>query len=209
MKIYDVPNFPNPLRVRIALAEKGVTEQVEFVPVDVMGGEQRGSAFLEKNPAGGVPVLEFEDGGCLSESSAITEYLDHAYGGIQLTGETPRERAVVHMLQRRAEFMVLDAVAAYFHHATEGLGPDLETAQIPAWGDRQKEQAINGMAYFNKLLEDRDFVAGNNFSVADITLFAGLVFAEFAGIEIPADYTHLRSWNAQVAARPSVESVLS
>jgi len=204
MKIHDIANFPNPLRVRIALAEKNATENVDFVPVDVMAGEHRTPEFIAKNPAGGVPVLELDDGTFISECTAIIEYIDHTFEGPSLTGQGAKSRAIISMMQRRAEFMVLDAVAAYFHHATDGLGPELENYQNQAWGERQKEVALNGMAYFNKILADADFVVGDEFTVADITLFAGLGFADFAAIDIPSECTHLIAWKARVASRPSV-----
>jgi len=204
MKIYDVSDFPNPARVRIALAEKQAADSVTFLPVDVMAGEHRKSEFLKKNPAGAVPVLELDDGTCLAECSAIIEYIDHAFEGASLTGKTAKERAVIHMMQRRAEFMVLDAVGAYFHHATDGLGPELETNQNKVWGERQKETAIKGMVYFNHVLADNSFVAGESFSAADITLFAGLAFADFANVNVPAECEHLLAWKKRIAERPSI-----
>ena len=204
MKIHDIANFPNPLRVRIALAEKNATENVNFVPVDVMAGEHRTPEFIVKNPAGGVPVLELDDGTFISECTAIIEYIDHSFDGPSLTGQGAKARALISMMQRRAEFMVLDAVAAYFHHATDGLGPEIEIYQNQAWGERQKEVALKGMAYFNKILADADYVVGDEFTVADITLFAGLGFADFAAIDIPSECTHLIAWKARVASRPSV-----
>jgi glutathione S-transferase len=217
MKIYDVPNFPNPLRVRIALAEKNALDQVTFIPVDVMGGEHRTTEFLAKNPAAAIPVLELEDGTSIAESSAIIEYIDHQLDGPQLTGSDAKSRAQIHMQQRRAEFMVLDAIGAYFHNATEGLGPDLETDQVPAWGEKQKASALKGLAYFDQLLAsngsgandsgDNSFVVGEQFSVADITLYAGLVFADFCSIDIPAQLTHLLAWQERMANRPSLQSI--
>lgn len=204
MKIYDVPNFPNPYRVRIALAEKNATDKATFVPVDVLAGEHRTPEFVAKNPAAGVPILELEDGTCIAECSAIIEYIDNAFDGISLTGVGAKQRAIIAMMQRRAEFMVLDAVGGYFHHATEGLGPDLETQQIAAWGEKQKDTALKGMAYFNKVLEGSPFLAGEDFSIADITLFAGLAFADFAKITIPSEYTQLTDWRSRVASRPSI-----
>ncbi len=204
MKIYDVPAFPNPARVRIALAEKNATDKVTFEAIDVMAGEHRNATYLEKNPAGAVPILELDDGSCISECSAITEYIDHTFEGIALTGSNAKERAVVNMMNRRAESMVLDAVGAYFHHATDGLGPELETYQNADWGQKQKEKATAGMKYFDGLLASNAFVTGENFTAADITLFAGLAFADFAKIEIPSDYAHLQEWRAKVAARPSI-----
>lgn len=204
MKIYDVENFPNPLRVRIALAEKNATANVEFVPVDLLNGEHRTDAFLAKNPSAGVPVLELDDGTFISESTAITEYIDTAFEGPSLMGETEKERAVINMMQKRAEFMVLDAVATYFHHATDGLGPELETYQNVAWGEKQGEKARQGFSYFNDVLAQSAFVGGEQFSIADITLYAGLVFAGFAQIAIPNELTHLVAWQEKVAKRPSV-----
>ncbi|MEE4191597.1 MAG: glutathione S-transferase [Halieaceae bacterium] len=204
MKIYDVADFPNPARVRIALAEKNATDQVTFVPVDVMGGEHRTEDFRARNPAAGVPVLELDDGTFIAESTAITEYIDNHFQGISLTGTGARERAVVHMMQRRAEAMVIDAVGAYFHHATDGLGPELETYQNKEWGEKQRETAINGFRYFDTVLGASAFVAGDNFSMADITLFCGLGFADFAGIEIPAELVNLAAWREKIAARPSI-----
>ncbi|PKH92583.1 MULTISPECIES: glutathione S-transferase [unclassified Pseudoalteromonas] len=204
MKIYDVENFPNPLRVRIALAEKNATANVEFVPVDLLNGEHRTEAFLAKNPLAGVPILELDDGTFISESTAITEYIDTAFEGPSLMGGTAKERAVINMMQKRAESMVLDAVATYFHHATDGLGPELETYQNVAWGEKQGEKARQGFSYFNDVLAQSVFVAGEQFSIADITLYAGLVFAGFAQIAIPNELTHLVAWQEKVAKRPSV-----
>ena len=204
MKIYDFEGFPNPARVRIALAEKGIFDQVHFESVDVPNGEHRSEAFLEKNPSGAVPVLELECGTCISECTAITEYIDDAFEGPRLTGSNPKERAVVHMMQRRAEQNVMDAVGSYFHHATPGLGPALETNQNKAWGESQKQKALEGMAYFDSVLKDSTFIAGEHFSMADITLFAGLGFAEFAKIEVPETLEHLINWKQQIASRPSI-----
>ena len=102
MKVYEFEGFPNSARVRIALAEKGLSDKVEFVSVDVTKGEHKKPEFLAKNPAATVPVLELDDGTTIAECSAITEYLDHLDGEPTLTGRSPKERAVVHMMQRRA-----------------------------------------------------------------------------------------------------------
>lgn len=204
MKIYDVEGFPNPARVRIALAEKGATDQVEFIPVDVMSGEHRTETFKAKNPDAVVPCLELEDGSHISQCNAITEYIDASFDGPSLTGENPKERAQISMMNLRAENGLLNAVSTYFHHATPGLGPDLETYQCAEWGNKQKELAGNTMAYLNSVLADNDYLAGSTFSMADITAFAGLAFADFAKVEIPESLNHLHSWRAKVAARPSI-----
>ena len=204
MKIYEYAGFPNPARIRIALAEKGLTDQVEFVSVDVPNGEHQKPEFLAKNPAGTVPVLELDDGTTISECTAITEFIDAQAGATDLTGREPKERATIHMMQRRAEADLLDAVGTYFHHATPGLGPDIEGYQCAEWGNHQRERALKGMHYLNGVLAGQPWLAGQNFSMADITAFAGLAFADFAEIAIPDDLTHLKHWRARVAARPSV-----
>ena len=204
MKVYDTPGFPNPTRVRIALAEKQATDQVEFVPVDVMGGEHRGDAFRAINPDATVPCLELGDGTRISQCNAIVEYIDGAFDGPALLGRTPRERAYVSMMNIRAENGLLNAVAAYFHHATDGLGPDLETYQNADWGQKQRGLALETMAYLDGVLASSDYVAGETFTVADITTYAGLIFADFAKIDIPANLGHLLAWRAKVSERRSI-----
>jgi len=204
MKVYEFERSPNAARIRIALAEKGITSEVEFVPVDVPNGAHRDPKFLAKNPSGTVPVLELDDGTTIAECTAITEYIDHVAGEPSLTGKNPKERAIIHMMQRRAEAGVLDAVAAYFHHATPGLGPDIESYQCAEWGNHQKDRAANGMRYVDGVLSESTYLAGNKFSVADITLFAALAFADYVKIDIPKDCEALTKWREKVAKRPSI-----
>jgi len=203
MKIYDVEGFPNPARVRIALAEKGASEQVEFHAVDLMGGEHRTDAFKAKNPDATVPYAELECGTCISQCTAITEYVDGAFEGPSLIGDTPKQRAVTQMMNLRAESGLVDAVGAYFHHATPGLGPDLETYQNAEWGEKKKETAQNTMRYLDSVLAKSDYLAGGEFSMADITAFAGLAFADFAKVDIPEGLDNLQAWRSKVASRPS------
>src|SRR5215475_1970560 len=198
LKIYDCKGFPNPVRVRIAIAEKGLMDRVDFIAVDVPRGEHKRPEFLARNPAGTVPLLELEDGTHISECTAITEYLDHLDHNPILTGKGARDRALIHMMQRRAETGLLDAVATYFHHATPGLGPHIETYQNREWGEKNRERALDGMRYLDRVLDKQAFVAGNAFSMADITAFAGLIFADVAKIAIPAELTHLQSWRARI-----------
>ena len=204
LKIHDYKGFPNPARIRIALAEKGLTGRVEFVTVDVPSGEHKRPEFLARNPAGTVPVLELEDGTYIAECTAITEYLDNLEGEPMLTGKGARERALVHMMQRRAEAGLLDAVATYFHHATPGLGPDIETYQNREWGEKSRERALAGMRYLDEVLGKQSYLAGERFTMADITAFAGLAFADFAKIAVPADLANLIAWRARVSERPSI-----
>jgi glutathione S-transferase len=206
LKVYEFNGFPNPARVRLALAEKHALDKVTFVTVNVPAGEHRLPAFLAKNPSATVPALELEDGTVISECTAITEYLDHSFPGPCLTGETAKERAVVHMMQRRAESRLLDAVAAYFHHATPGLGPQIELYQNAEWGQHQKQVAFEGMRYFDSVLAASPFVAGETFTMADITVYAALGFAAFLELELPAGCSNLVAWRDRIAARPSVKA---
>lgn len=212
MKIYDRPGFPNPARIRIVLAEKGLDASVEFVSVDLIGAEHKQPAFLGKNRSGVLPVLELDDGTFISESTAITEYLDNLDGRPTLTGGTPREKALIHMMQRRAEAELIDAVGLYFHYATPGLGAQLQAYKSPdwsgrtAWGNEHRDKALAGMRYFNDVLRTDPFIAGDTFSMPDITVFAGLMFADAAGIAIPDDLTALLAWRAKVSELPSVKN---
>lgn len=211
MKIFDIPGFPNPLRVRIVLAEKRMSAQVEFIKVDLPAAEHKQPAFLTLNPLGTVPVLQLEDGTNISECTAITEYLDNLDGNPILTGSTPKEKAIIHMMQKRAESELADPVGIYFHHATPGLGAALQPYKSPdwegrvEWGNRQREKAIDGMKYFDQVLRNQAYIAGDEFSMADITVFAGLLFAGFASIDIPDDCTALSAWQIKIQQRPSVQ----
>jgi glutathione S-transferase len=212
MKIHDRTGFPNPARIRIVLAAKGLDSQIQFVPVDLIGAEHKHSAFLAKNPAGVIPVLELDDGTFISECTAITEYLDNLDGKPTLTGNSPREKALIHMMQKRAESELIDAVGYYFHYATPGLGAVLQAHKSPQWSARQEwgrmqgDKASSGMKYFDRVLQDQPFVAGDRFSMADITVFAGLIFADVAGLAIPENSNSLLAWRARVAELPSVRN---
>jgi glutathione S-transferase len=212
MKIFDRPGFPNPSRIRIVLAEKGLDSQVEFVSVDLIAAEHKQADFLAKNPSGILPVLQLDDGTYLSESTAITEYLDNLDGNPTLTGKTPKEKGMIHMMQRRAEAELSDAVGIYFHFATPGLGAELKVYKSPdwigrqEWGNKAGERALAGMKYFDDVLKTRPYVAAETFSMADITVYAGLAFAEVAGLVIPKDATSLIEWRARVSELPSVKN---
>ncbi|MBB3223435.1 glutathione S-transferase [Pseudoduganella umbonata] len=210
MKLYQRPGFPNPARIHIVLAEKRLGRDVEYVDVDLIGAEHKAGDFLAKNPLGVLPVLELDDGTLLSECTAITEYLDNLDGNPVLTGRTPREKGTIHMMQRRAESEVLDAVGHYFHYATPGLGDALqafksrEWASRGEWGEREGRRAAAGLHYFNDVLRASPWVAGDRFSMADITLLAGIWFAGAAGIAVPPGLEALQEWLARVSELPSV-----
>lgn len=207
MTLYDFPKGPYPTRVRIALAEKGLQSRVRFVMVDLYKGEHKRPQFIaEKNYSGTLPVLELSDGTCIAECTAITEYLDALDGAPTLTGRMPLEKGVIHMMSKRAELELLDAISVYFHHATPGLGPGVEVYQNAEWGFRQRDKALRGMRYFNDVLEKQPFVAGEAFSMADITVIGGLLFASIVNVPIPPECEALIAWYAKMRERPSVKN---
>ena len=212
MKLHDNPGFPNPARIRIALAEKGLESQVEYIKVDMFNAEHHQPAYLAKNPTGTVPVLELDDGTFIAECVAITQYLDNLDGQPTLTGNTAKEKAVIQMMQKRADDQLIDAVGVFFHHATPGLGDTNKQHKSPdwalrkEWGVKHGEKFKKGMAYFNDVLKDRPYIAGDAFSIADITAFCALIHGGFAGLDIPADHTALIEWRARIGERPSVKN---
>lgn len=206
MKIYDWYNGPYPARVRIALAEKGLLPNVEFVSVDLWKGEHKQPAFLALNYSGTLPVLQLEDGTFIAECTAITQYLDVLDGTPTLTGRTPAEQGLVHMMTKRAEIELMDAVSVYFHHATPGLGPEVELYQNAEWGLRMRDKAVRGMHYFDGILKSRPYVAGDEFSMADIAVLGGMIFAALVDLPVPAECEALHAWHARVNERASVQA---
>lgn len=206
MKIYDAALGPYPARARIALAEKDMRSRVEFVPVDLLKGEHKVPEFLAKNYSGTLPVLELDDGTFIAECTAITQYLDTLDGNPTLTGGTPLEQGLIHMMTKRAELELLDAISIYFHHATPGLGPDVERYQNKEWGLYQRDKALRGMRYFDTILRNQPFVTGDIFSMADITVIGGMIFAGYLDVAAPAECRALTAWYDKMQERPSVKN---
>ncbi len=200
MKLYEFEPFPNPRRVRMFLAEKGL--DVERIQINVPEGEHRQPAFKTKNPTATVPCLELEDGTVIGECSAISSYIEAAHPLPVLMGETPKEKGVVHMWQARVESGLFDAATTYFHHATPGLGA-LEPFQNEAWGLKAKERIETTMRWLESELGTHEFIAGDTFSIADITALCGIDFAKYCDIHIPKDCTNLNRWYNVVSNRPS------
>lgn len=201
MKIYDWFDGPYPARVRIALAEKGMLPKIEFVSVNLWTGEHKEAEFLAINYSGTLPVLELKDGTRIAECTAITQYLDSLDGNPTLTGETPVEKGLIHMMTKRAEIEFLDAVSVYFHHATPGLGPKVELYQNAEWGAKMGEKATRGMRYFDKLFQQQSYVAGDKFSMADIAVIGGMIFASLVKLPVPEECEALRAWYARMQER--------
>ncbi len=204
MRLYEFNGFPSPRRVRIFLAEKEI-DGVEFVEVDVPGGEARREPYLSKNALGEVPVLELDDGSCISETTAISRYFEEVKPEPALFGTTPAEKAAVEMWQRRVEGGLMATVSTYFHHATRGLGT-LETYQNKEWGEKSGERAVASMHLLDTQLEDKAFIAGDGFSIADITALCAIDFARDCGIDVPSDAANLRAWYDRVSSRQSASA---
>lgn len=204
MKIYEFKDFPNPRRVRMFLAEKNINN-VFFVQVDVPSGEHRSEVFKAKNPIAGVPVLELDNGSCISETVAISRYFEEIHAEPYLMGKSPQEKAEIEMWSRRVEYGLMDTVAAYFHHATFGLG-ELETYQNVDWGKKNYERAIATIWLLDQVLGDRKFIAGDVFSIADITALCAMDFAIFVNIPIPEECLNMKRWYMETSSRPSAKA---
>lgn len=205
MKIYDWYDGPYPARVRIALAEKGMLSATEFIPVNLWTGEHKTKQFLSINYSGTLPVLQLDDGTLIAECTAITQYLDSLEPPYSLTGTTPADKGIIHMMTRRAEIEFLDAVSTYFHHATPGLGPEVEHYQNPEWGNRMRDKAVRGMYYFDQVLQTQPYVAGDAFSMADIAVIGGMIFSTLVKLAVPPDCSALHEWYHRMKERPSVK----
>lgn len=211
MKIYDMAGAPNTSRVRIVVSAKGLEGQIDYKRVDLITAQQKQPEFLAKNPIGKIPLLELDDGTVISESTAITEYLDNLDGQPQFTGTTPRERALIHMMQRRVEQLLLEPLDDFFHYGTPGLGKALSPWRMPEWegrhewGRRRGDMAIRGLAHFNELLTNRPYLATDTFTLPDITLYISLIFADYSGISM-SHLTALNAWRAKVAELPAVKN---
>lgn len=203
MRLHDSGRAPNPRRVRIFLAEKGVT--IPLVPVDIGRGEHKTPAFTALNPFQRTPVLELDDGTAIAESVAICRYIEELHPEPALFGTGARERALVDMWQRRLEFGLLTAVAAVFRHSHPAMA-EWEVPQVAAWGEANRPKVADMLGLLDRHLADQPFVAGERFSIADITGLVALDFLKPARLAIPEELAHVRRWHAALRARPSAEA---
>lgn len=203
MRLYHSAFAPNARRVRMFLAEKGI--EITLVPVDLAKMEQRGDDFSAKNPFQIVPALELDDGSVITESIAICRYLEELHPEPALFGTNPRERAEVEMWQRLAEFQLLLPIAMTFRHTHPAMR-EMENPQIGDWAEVNRARALTSMRRFDKALASRRHLAGDRFSVADITGGIALDFTKLARIAIPPELTHLNRWRDEIAARPSARA---
>ncbi|MFL5007129.1 MAG: glutathione S-transferase family protein [Microvirga sp.] len=203
MKLYDAGRAPNPRRVRVFLAEKGVT--VPVVSIDLARLEHKAPAYVAVNPLQRTPALELDDGTVISESIAICRYFEELHPEPPLFGTGALERARVEMWQRRLEFGLLGTVAAVFRHLHPAMA-EMEVPQVAAWGETNKPRVIEFLRFLDGDLADRRFIAGDRFSIADITGLVGLDFMKLAKLSLPDDLANVRRWHAELAARPSAQA---
>ncbi len=203
MKLYDMKMAPNPRRVRVFLAEKGI--DVELVAVDIGKREHKSDDYIANiNNMGQVPTLELDDGSHISESMAICRYFEEIQPDPPLFGRDPVEKAQVEMWSRRVEFNISGCVAAGFRH-TSDFFKELED-QVPAWGELNKSKLPERFAWLDQALTDREFIAGDNYSVADITAMIGVDFARVVGMKVSDEWPNLARWHGVVSARPSAKA---
>jgi glutathione S-transferase len=203
MKIYDFPLAPNPRRVRIFLAEKKI--EIVYVHVDIMKGEDRTAEFMEKNPLGGLPVLEFDDGTYLTESLAICRYFEGVYPEPPLMGIDPRDVAFVEMWNRRMELEVLDPIANFLQHTSPIFKDRIK--QIPEFAEMRREHGLKRIEWLDSILAQRQFVAGERYTIADITAQVGIDLGfNLAGLKLPQGARHVKRWHEAVSSRPSAEA---
>lgn len=200
MKLYDGGRAPNPRRVRIFLAEKGLTVPLE--PVDMGALGHREQAVTSRNPLQRLPVLELDDGTVLTETIAICRYFEELHPEPVLFGTGALGRARVEMWQRRMEFNLFTPVAQAFRHIHPAM-KEWEVPQVPEWGEANKPKAVEFLRLLDKELAEREFVAGDSYSVADITGLVAVDFMKPARIQVPEECTHVLRWYRAVAGRPS------
>jgi glutathione S-transferase len=201
MRIYDFPFAPNPTKLNVYLAEKGI--EIPHQHIDIVKGEQSTPEFLAINPRGALPVLELDDGSHLCESLAIIEYLEELHPEPPMIGTTPLERARVREIERTIDMGVLLRAARIVHNRRSPL-PGF--AGIPAVAARELERWPGILRIVDERIGDQPFVAGDHPTIADCTLFAGLRFGSFGGLEVDPECRNLSRWHEAFKRRPSAQA---
>lgn len=201
MTLYDGGRAPNPRRVQVFMAEKGIT--VRTIQIDINKLEQKSEEFTRINPMQRVPVLVLEDGTAIAETIAICRYFEETVPEPPLMGVGAKEKALVEMWQRRMEFGLLLPVGMAFRHLHPG-GAHLEVPQVPQWGEVNQQRARAFMEFLDGELAQRRYIAGDSYSIADITAVIAYQFLKPGRIPYPEDLANLQRWYGEVSARPSV-----
>lgn len=203
MILYGAPNpAPNPRRVRIFLAEKGVN--LPETLVNMMKREHKSEEFRAKNAMGQIPTLELDDGTCISETVSICRYLEELYPNPPLFGTTPVERAMVDMWIRRIEFSVMMPVGQFWRHAHPRTAALL--TQFKDFGESNRATYQGAQKFMNRELEGHDFVVGDTLTMADICLLSTVDFADWIGLPMEAEFENLKAWHARMTARASASA---
>ncbi|MBL8578543.1 MAG: glutathione S-transferase [Mesorhizobium sp.] len=203
MNLFDGGKAPNPRRVRIFLAEKGIN--VPIVPIDMGAMEHRGHIVTSRNPLARLPVLELDDGTVLSESVAICRYFEELQPEPVLFGRGALGKAQVEMWQRRLELNLFFPVAQAFRHIHPAMR-DWEVPQVPEWGEANKQKAVDFLVLLDAELALREFAAGDAFSIADITGLVAVDFMKPARLSVPDELTNVTRWHQALKARPSASA---
>ncbi|MFZ3358753.1 MAG: glutathione S-transferase [Xanthobacteraceae bacterium] len=200
MKLYDGGRAPNPRRVRIFLAEKGVTVPTEQVDLGALA--QRSAAYTAINPMQRVPALLLDDGTVIAESIAICRYFEALNPEPPLFGRGALESALVEMWNRRAELHLLFPAASVFQHLHPAMKAMVQP-QVPDWGEANKPRVIAFLRFLDGELQGRDYVAGPHYSVADITAMVAVDFMRVSKLAVPDDLANVKRWHKAVSSRPS------
>jgi glutathione S-transferase len=199
MKLYDNAHAPNPRRVRMVLAEKGVGYEREIL--DLGAGDNLAADFCSKNPLAKVPVLELDDGLCLAETGAICRFLDESYPQPLLYGSGVKERAKIDMWDHRMEFGLMIYAAMGFQH-TSGFFKDRMTP-VEAWGHECIKNFHVTLPVLETQLSNSEWVAGDEFTIADITAVCAIDFARVLKVRVGDEYPNIQRWHAAMKQRPS------
>ncbi len=202
MKLYNLPPAPNPRRVRIFLAEKGV--EVPTVDLDITKNEHRTPEFLAINPLAALPVLELDDGTVISESIAICRYFEELHPQPPMFGRSALERAQVEMWTRRIELGLMRAITDHFVHGNDFWKGRRE--QVPEYAELARTRALASMEWLDGELAERAFIAGSDYTVADITAQCALLLGKNTGLPIPPERMSLTRWWASVTSRPTARA---
>jgi len=204
MKLYTSHRAPNPRRVRWVMAEKGI-DDVELVDVDILTGEHKKAEYRAKVGVPHVPALELDDGETISESVAIGRYLEALYPEPNLFGRDAREQAVVEMWTRRCEFYLSNPLMLNVRHSHPALAA-LEAVQIPQVADYNRLSAERFMKTLDRHLAEREFIALERFTIADIVAVVGLDFARLVRYRPPAEFENLHRWFDACRERPAAKA---
>jgi glutathione S-transferase len=203
MKLFDGGRAPNPRRVKIFLAEKGLSVPMQQVDLGQMA--HKSPEYTAINPIQQVPALELDDGTVICESISICRYFEALHPEPPLFGQGAKEQAVVDMWQRRMELRLLLQVAHVFRNSHPAM-KEMEVPQVPAWAEANRPRVMEFLALLDRELKDRQYVAGDRYTVADITGLVGVDFMKPAKLAVPDEMTNVKRWHAEVSARPSAKA---